>query len=366
MTDATDDFELVLFGDSAELHDWVDQGATVCDYPRTRFSERDVFGLPKLIHAAGIDSFLALQYYVSPLIPCRHVRYLHDVYPLLDGVPLATMDEWRQRYDGEDLDDLVGFIRSSRLVGRTTGIEVKDVYRALYSAGIQTADVVLAISQTSACALQKIFPEHAGKISVAYPFVDPSFRATKVWRGVSKGMWKILNVGNFEPRRNQLELLRAVAMLHRAQAPVKLTMVGRPTGNYGDYVSELRRLIDQGVSEGWLEYHVWVDDGQLVEMYCDTEVLMVSSWLEGFGLPALEAMTLGVPIVAVRTETMLEVCGDAAKWCGASATSMADALERAFLTPSVLDTLSRAGVKRSELFQEHITLDRILSSLAVR
>ncbi|WP_069767778.1 glycosyltransferase [Streptomyces sp. LUP30] len=364
LIDGAPEFDLVLFGDRGELGLWAEQGAEVCDYPLAKYSERDIHGLPLIIEAARVDSFLALQYYVSPLIPCRHIRFLHDTYPFMDGVPLATLEEWRLRYGERDLGLLLTYVRE-RMPASTSGQEpdVQDVYRVLYAEGVERADVVLSVSDSSARRLRELFPAHAAKINTVYPFASSKFHDASGWKGPFDAPWQILHIGNFEPRRNQLSLLQAVESMYRCGVPVTLTLVGRSTGNYRDYAAQVHAAIGRGVAGGWINYHYWISDDELIDAYCRSAVLVVPSWCEGFGLPVLEALTLGVPVVAVRSDTLQEVCDTAARWSEPSAESLARTLTAVLSEPSIQRGLSQAALRQSSKYQRDVTVDRLRLAL---
>ncbi|WP_460365054.1 glycosyltransferase [Actinocorallia lasiicapitis] len=341
---------------------WAGRGAEICDYPLAEYSERDIHGLPTLIESARVDSFLALQYYVSPLIPCRHVRFLHDTYPFMEGVPLATLDEWRLRYNERDVDLLLAYVRE-HMPDPVSEPGVQDVYRVLYAEGVARADTVLSISDSSTHRLRELFPEHAEKIGTVYPFASPKFHHGRGWKGPFDAPWQILHIGNFEPRRNQLNLLRAVESMRRRDIPVKLTLVGRSTGNYRDYADQINAAIDRGSAGGWIDYHYWISDDELIDAYCRSAALVMPSWCEGFGLPALEALTLGVPIVAVRSDTLQEVCGAAARWSEPSVESLAQALTAVLSAPSTQRSLNREALRQSGRFQQRDTIARLRTAL---
>ena len=126
------------------------------------------------------------------------------------------------------------------------------------------------------------------------------------WQGYS------LYVGTIEPRKNLEVLLDAYALLPptiRQQWP--LVMVG-----YKGWRSEqLHARIEAAVKEGWVTYLGFVEADELPLLYAGARVFVFPSLYEGFGLPLLEAMASGIPVVCSNAATLPEVTGDAAAMC---------------------------------------------------
>jgi glycosyltransferase involved in cell wall biosynthesis len=126
------------------------------------------------------------------------------------------------------------------------------------------------------------------------------------WQGYS------LYVGTIEPRKNLDVLLDAYALLPptiRQQWP--LVMVG-----YKGWRSEqLHARIEAAVKEGWVTYLGFVEADELPLLYAGARVFVFPSLYEGFGLPLLEAMASGIPVVCSNAATLPEVTGDAAAMC---------------------------------------------------
>jgi len=148
--------------------------------------------------------------------------------------------------------------------------------------------------------------------------VDPSFRPRPVeeltpvleaWRLRAKQYG--LCVSTLEPRKKISELLAAWRRLPpalREKYPLVLC------GGAGWRNGELRNQVRDGVAEGWLIYLGFVDERQLPVLYAGAALFVYPSIYEGFGLPPLEAMASGVPVVVSQHSCLPEVCGDAARY----------------------------------------------------
>ena len=121
-----------------------------------------------------------------------------------------------------------------------------------------------------------------------------------------------LYVGTIEPRKNLEALLDAYSMLPlsvKRQWP--LVMIG-----YRGWRSEqLHARIEAAVAEGWARYLGFADAAELPLFFAGARLFVFPSLYEGFGLPVLEAMASGVPVVCSNSSSLPEVAGDAAAMC---------------------------------------------------
>ena len=121
-----------------------------------------------------------------------------------------------------------------------------------------------------------------------------------------------LYVGTIEPRKNLDVLLDAYASLSlsiRKQWPLVII------GYKGWRSDHLHARIDKAVKEGWVHYLGFVAADELPLIYSGARVFVFPSLYEGFGLPVLEAMASGVPVVCSNASTLPEVTVDAAAMC---------------------------------------------------
>ena len=126
------------------------------------------------------------------------------------------------------------------------------------------------------------------------------------WQGYS------LYVGTIEPRKNLEVLLDAYDLLPpsiRQQWPLVLI------GYKGWRSEQLHARIEVAVKEGWATYLGFVEADELPLLYAGARVFVFPSLYEGYGLPLLEAMASGIPVVCSNAATLPEVTGDAAAMC---------------------------------------------------
>lgn len=182
-------------------------------------------------------------------------------------------------------------------------------------AAIERADHMVVISQDSKLALQRWFGVPDEKITVTYLAANPTFRLIEPAQladplagfGLSPKSY-VLTVGTLEPRKNLSTLFAAFAKLPKAlRQRFPLVVVGMKGWKYDDLMGEAQTL----VNDGELRFLGYVDDAQMPAIYAGAAAFCYPSRYEGFGLPALEAMASGVPVLTSNATSLPEVVGHA-------------------------------------------------------
>ena len=154
----------------------------------------------------------------------------------------------------------------------------------------------------------------------------------------------VLASGQRRPHKNWDRLIRALALVEEDVRP-RLVI----TGGRGE--DPLAPVVAETGMEQWVELRGWVDDDELADLQRRARALAFPTLAEGFGLPVLEAMSLGLPVLASDLPVLREVGGDAAMWFDPlDLGSIADALRVAATRPDVLSGLAAAGLERARLF----------------
>ncbi|HEX6201801.1 MAG TPA: glycosyltransferase family 1 protein [Thermoanaerobaculia bacterium] len=171
-----------------------------------------------------------------------------------------------------------------------------------------------------------------------------------------------LHVGTVEPRKNLPALFAAYRRLRAAGAsPPPLVLAGQ----LGWKSEGLRREIDAAAGEGWLLHFGYVGTAELVALYRGATVVALPSWYEGFGLPVVEAMALGAPVLLSDVPVFHEVAGDAALYAPpGDPAAWSAALARLFADPALRADLAARGRRRAERFTWRRAAERAAAVLA--
>jgi glycosyltransferase involved in cell wall biosynthesis len=159
----------------------------------------------------------------------------------------------------------------------------------------------------------------------------------------------VLYVGTEYPRKNLATLVSALAILKQSGSPVQWVKVGAPW--YGAGRAELDHAIASKGLLGDVRFVEHVPDEDLPYFYAAATVYVQPSTWEGFGLPVLEAMACGTPVVASNSASLPEVCGSAGILVPPmSATDFADAIGDIATNPTRACDLSSRGQARAGQF----------------
>ena len=157
----------------------------------------------------------------------------------------------------------------------------------------------------------------------------------------------LLFVGNIEPKKNLATLLRAFAQLRADGLPHELVIAGKPAWKCR---RTLRLPEDLGVQDA-VRLLGYVDEWDLAGLYGASELFVFPSLVEGFGLPPLEAMACGTPVVTSDAEALVETTADAAEHApAADPGELADAIRRVLGDPARRARLRAAGAERAAQF----------------
>jgi glycosyltransferase involved in cell wall biosynthesis len=158
----------------------------------------------------------------------------------------------------------------------------------------------------------------------------------------------VLHVGTVEPRKNVPTLLAAWRLLRlRGADPPPLVLCG----GFGWRAEEARREIGVAETEGWLVHLGYVSTEELAALYRGAEMVVLPSFYEGFGLPAVEALQAGVPLLASDLPVLREVAGDAALYAPPNRPDLwADRAGELLANAGLRADLRRRGLERAALF----------------
>jgi len=269
-------------------------------------------GLPLGVARAGCDVFHAPAY-TAPLWGARPlVVTIHDV-------SYARHPEWYP-------------------------YRIDPIRQAFYRASARRADRILTDSSFSRDEIVAAFAIDPARIDVVPLGVSPRFSPDP---GISREPI-VLHVGDLHPRRNLAMLLDAVMRLRREEPAcvgLRLVLAGADRG----LLESLK--LQAGSDEAALVHVGTPDDEQLIGWYRRAAVFAYPSRYEGFGLPPLEAMACGTPVLASAAASVPEVVGDAAVLLDVDdADGWRDAIRRVVADPAHAAELGARGPARAAQF----------------
>ncbi|EKV01769.1 glycosyltransferase [Leptolyngbya sp. PCC 7375] len=158
----------------------------------------------------------------------------------------------------------------------------------------------------------------------------------------------LLFVGTLEPRKNITAIVQAFNQLKSEQKiEHQLLLVGRKGWLYGPILED----INQSPYQGSIHQLDYVSESLMADLYRSATAFVYPSHYEGFGLPVLEAMSLGCPVVSSNTSSIPEVAGNAAILVPPDDTdALADALYQLIDMPSLRQHYVQAGYEQAEKF----------------
>jgi glycosyltransferase involved in cell wall biosynthesis len=157
----------------------------------------------------------------------------------------------------------------------------------------------------------------------------------------------LLFVGNVKPHKNLAGLLKAFRLL-KDEIPHDLLIVGQRDG-FIHGSPEVER--EAAGMHGRVRFTGWVEDAEVRQLFAHASALVFPSLYEGFGLPPLEAMACGCPVVASRSGAIPEVCGDAVLYCEAERPeSIAKQVRDLLADPILTNEMRSRGRERARGF----------------
>jgi len=227
-----------------------------------------------------------------------------------------------------------------------TGAEIRRDYPVLAASHARRAHAVITSTQYGRAQIIERLGVPGERIYVCPP-------GAPVWRTLGRqpnvpSDGCILFVGTLEPRKNVGALLDAYERLvsRRADVP-RLVLAGRATAAAASWLARIRNV----PLAGRVTHVGYIDDRAREDLYRSARVLVMPSLDEGFGLPALEAMSAGVPVIVSSRGSLPEVVQDAGAQVDPSNTgSLADAVERAVFDQSWAMRAAQVGLDRARSF----------------
>lgn len=181
----------------------------------------------------------------------------------------------------------------------------KHYYQWLIPKVIKRADKIITVSNTSRKEIIKYYPYAKNKLEVIYPGIDNTF---KVLPNINKKN-QILYVGSLNERKNFISVIKAFMQSNSKE--FQLLIVGNFSPNF-NLNQETQNILDKAKNNPNIEFKYNISNKELTQLYNESKLFIFPSFYEGFGLPPLESMACGTPVIASNLSSMAEVCANAA------------------------------------------------------
>jgi glycosyltransferase involved in cell wall biosynthesis len=282
--------------------------------------------IPLKLRRLGVDLLHAPHYVLPILCPTRHVVTIHDCIHLLFPQYLPN--------------------RAATLYARL-----------MMGRAVRRSALVFTVSEASRADILRFYPDaDPARIRVVPNAMDPDLLRDPGEEEMERVRERyqirerfLLFAGNIKPHKNLERLVKAFGLLKQQTGfdDLKLILIGDEVGSYGS----LRRRVESEGVRADVRFFGFVPVPTLAALYRMASAFAFPSLYEGFGLPPLEAMACGTPVVTSRISSLPEVVGDAAVLVDPySVESIAEGLRQALSDETLRQELRRKGLARSATF----------------
>lgn len=242
----------------------------------------------------------------------------------------------------------------TRIFPRTFPIKQRLIQNTLLPYILSKADKIIAVSRSTENDVKKFYPQHAEKVKVIYEGVESRFYP-RSQREIEKVLEKykihfkyFFSLGTLEPRKNIVRLIEAFIQLKQeGDVGHKLVITGRKGWLY----KEILERIQKSPFSQDIVFTDFVDDEDLPFLYSGAEMFLYPSLYEGFGLPVLEAMACGTPVITSNLSSLPEVMGEAGILIDPlKVEEIVLAMEKLSTDKELREELQKKGLERAKLF----------------
>ena len=297
------------------------------------YSISEQIRIPLALKREGVTLFHAPHYVLPPLVRCRSVVTIHDCIHLM--FPQYLPNRMALTYA-----------------------------RASISLAARQSTRVMTVSESSKRDILRFVDAKPEKIDVIYNAFDERFGIEPLEEDVVRVRERyqlhdefVLYAGNVKPHKNLERLIDAFDLVRkRGLDRLKLVMIGDEISKY----AALRRAVHQHQLHKYVRFLGYLPEETLAVMYRLAGVFVFPSLYEGFGLPPLEAMASGTPVVTSNVSSLPEVAGDAAVLVDPySPPAIADGIYRVLTDESLRRSLRQKGLARAAQFSWEQSVRRV-------
>lgn len=305
---------------------------------RAMYKVWSAFGMPTVDSLlGGVDLYHATNYFLPPTKRAKRVLTIHDItfkkYPDLCSPKIV----------GPFSEKVEGFAREADAVIADSESTRQDIIELLGAKPERVHTVHLACDESMSPMEKKLARERvAALFGIQHPY--------------------LLFVGTVEPRKNVDGILNAFKKIEK-EFPHRLVICGGKgwkSDEIEEQMLELRKTISNEIAghpdglpiaAGRVIRTGYAAPTSLAALFSAADALIFPSFYEGFGLPVLEAMACGCPVITANNSSLPEVAGDAAEYCDANdVDSIANAMRRVLSDASLRDQMCQRGFAQAAKF----------------
>jgi glycosyltransferase involved in cell wall biosynthesis len=343
LIDAGRGFDFVLFGYGSEhpadiTHDNRERAEWV-SLPRSpRLSYLSLFAdhalMARAVSRSRLELFHAIDHNMTPFLTCPTIVTVHDLIPLV--------------------------LRGPYLGPRSS------LWLAFHKMAVKRAKAVIAVSRNTANDVERLWKIPADRLRVIPEGVGDVYRPMEDGAKMERVMQKFgirrpyfLYLGGFDPRKNLGNMLLAFKRFLLSDSGDYSFVLCGDTTDFDAYLHD--EIAELGL-QGKVLLTGFVEEENLPALYSGAEGFICVSLYEGFGLPFLEAMACGTPVIASDTSSIPEVVGDSGILVDPlDPADILKGMERVAASSELRDELSRRGQERAASFSWETAASRVLN-----
>ena len=299
-----------------------------------QYSIREQVSIPSKLLRLAPQVFHTPHYVLPALTPCRSIVTIHDCIHLV----------FPQYLKG----------RIARIYARST-----------FWTAVNRASRILTVSEASKRDILRFFSISPDKVTVIHNAIAEHFFKTPSQQQLSEVRERyqlnhrfIMYAGNVKPHKNLERLIDAFVLLReiKGNADLRLLITGSEISKY----TTLRRAVHRYNLHKYVRFLGYQTERTLATLYRLADVFVFPSLYEGFGLPPLEAMASGTPVVVSRASSLPEVVGDSGVMVNPyDAISIADGVQTVLADNNFTEDLKKRGLARARTFSWVKSVERI-------
>ena len=299
-----------------------------------QYSIREQFSIPSKLLRLAPHVFHTPHYVLPALTPCRSIVTIHDCIHLL----------FPEYLEGR--------------IARTYA-------RSSFWTAVNRANRILTVSEASKRDILRFFSVPPDKVTVIYNAIAEHFFEPPSQQLLSEVRERyqlndrfIMYAGNVKPHKNLERLIEAFVLLRKMEgnADLQLLITGSEVSKY----TMLRRAVHRHNLHKFVRFLGYQSERTLATLYRLADVFVFPSLYEGFGLPPVEAMASGTPVVVSKVSSLPEVVGDSGVLVNPyDATSIANGVQTVLTDTNFAEDLKKRGLARSRTFSWEKSIERI-------